>query len=295
MPIAILGPTASGKSALALAVARRIGGTVVNGDPYQALRGLAIGTGQPSEAEREGVPHLGYGALPLSARPNPSAFGHLVRGWLAEAAHPVLVTGSGLYLRGIWNQLSDLPDVPDATVAKVRGWAARLGVPALHRFLAAVDPERAAALHPNDGARVGRALALHLATGRRPTELLGGIATGLPEGWQALLVLPTREAQRDRIARRVRLQVEAGWPAEVAARVAEGHGPDLKALRPLGYREWMAGGDPADVEAAIVTATQAFAKRQVTYFRNQWPEVPTWDPDREPLGEALVRLGLSAG
>ena len=292
MPIAILGPTASGKSALALAVARRIGGTVVNGDPYQALRGLAIGTGQPSEAEREGVPHLGYGVLPLAARPNPSDFGRLVRGWLAEAAAPVLVTGSGLYLRGIWNQLSDLPEVPATTVARVRGWVDRLGVPVLHRYLAAVDSDRAAALHPNDGARVGRALARHLATGRRPTELLGGVAAGLPEGWRALLVLPTREAQRDRIARRIRAQVAAGWPAEVTACVAEGHGPDLEALRPLGYREWMAGGAPAAVEAAIVTATQAFAKRQVTFFRNQWPSVPTWDPDREPVDTALARLEL---
>lgn len=292
MPFAILGPTASGKSALALALARRLRGTVVNGDPYQALRGLEIGTGQPSEAEREGLPHLGYGVLPLSARPNPKAFGELVRGWLVEAVNPVLVTGSGLYLRGIWEQLTELPEVPEATVAQVRRWAERLGIPVLHRYLAAVDPARAGALHPRDGARVVRALALHLATGRRPSDLLSGVVRGLPPGWRALRVLPGREAQRDRIARRVRAQVAAGWPAEVAARVAEGHRADLEALRPLGYREWMAGGDPLEVETAVVTATRAFAKRQVTYFGNQWPEVPTWDPDTEPLEAAFERLGL---
>lgn len=292
MPLAILGPTASGKSALAVAVAARIGGTVVNGDPFQALAGLAVGTGQPEAAERGGVPHLGYGVLPLSARPNPKAFGALVRGWLAEAVNPVLVTGSGLYLRGIWEQLSELPDVPEATVAKVRAWGEALGTPALHRYLGAVDPARAAELHPNDTARVQRALVLHLATGRRASDLFTGVAAGVPEGWRALAVRPTREAQRARIARRVQAQVAAGWPAEVAALVTAGHGDDLEALRPLGYREWREGGDPAAVQAAIVTATQQYAKRQATFFGNQWPEVPGWDPDTEPLEAAYRKLGL---
>ncbi len=292
MPIAILGPTASGKSALAVAVAARIQGTVVNGDPFQALQGLPIGTGQPDEVERSGVPHVGYGVLPLSARPNPKEFGLLVREWLAAAVRPVLVTGSGLYLRGIWDQLSELPDVPPATVAKVRAWGESLGMPALHRYLSAVDPARAEELHPNDSARVQRALALHLATGRRPSDLFAGVAAGLPEGWRALVVQPTRESQRARVARRIRGQVEAGWPREVADLVATGHGPDLEALRPLGYREWVDGGAPARIEAEIVTATQQYAKRQATFFRNQWPEVPAWDPDAEPLDAAFQRLEL---
>jgi len=102
---AILGPTASGKSALAVEVARRIGGTVVNGDPFQAFAGLAIGTGQPSEAERGEVPHAGYGVLPLTVSVNPAGFGAQVRQSLSQTLNPVLVTGSGLYLRGIWDQL----------------------------------------------------------------------------------------------------------------------------------------------------------------------------------------------
>ena len=290
MPIALLGPTASGKSALALAVARRIGGTVVNGDPYQALAGLAIGTGQPGEAEQQGVPHLGYGVLPLSARPNPKAFGEQVRRWLSECREPVLVTGSGLYLRGIWNQLSELPPVPASVVARVRAWTATLGAPALHRFLAAVDPDRAEALHPNDTARIERALALHLATGRRPSALLPGLAPGIPDGWRALVVSPGREARRERVAARVAAQVAAGWPAEVARLLAEGHRADLDALRPLGYDAWMAGG--AQAQAAVVRDTQAYAKRQATWFRHQLPGVPEWDPDRESLDAAFERLGL---
>lgn len=290
MPIAILGPTASGKSALAVAVARRLGGTVVNGDPFQAIQGLAIGTGQPDEAERNGVPHLGYGALPLSARPNPAGFGTQVRAWLATCREPILVTGSGLYLRGIWSQLSDLPAVPESLVAKVRDWGCRLGTPALHRFLAAVDPRRASELHPNDSARVQRALALHLATGRKPSDLLTGLAPGIPEGWRALVVAPDREARRNRVAARVAAQVAAGWPDEVAGLLAAGHRADLEALRPLGYDAWMAGDPEAQVR--VVRDTQAYAKRQATWFRHQLPGLPEWDPDREPLESAFLRLGL---
>lgn len=292
MPIAILGPTASGKSAVAVAVARRVGGTVVNGDPYQAIAGLAIGTGQPDEAERGGVPHLGYGELPLSTRPNPTAFGAWVRDQLSACREPVLVTGSGLYLRGIWDQLSSMPDVPAALVDRVRRWGATLGTPALHRFLAAVDPARAADLHPNDSARVQRALAIHLASGQAPSVFLSGPATGVPAGWRALVITPGRERQRERIAARVADQVAAGWPQEVAGLVAAGHADDLKALRPLGYAAWMARGDLADIRAGVVQETQAYAKRQATWFRNQLPGAPAWDPDAEPLEAAFTRLGL---
>ena len=293
MPIAILGPTASGKSAVAVAVARCLGGTVVNGDPYQALAGLAIGTGQPEAAERGGVPHLGYGDLPLSTRPNPAAFGTWVRDQLSACREPVLVTGSGLYLRGIWNQLSDLPQVPMALVDRVRRWGSVLGMPALHRYLAAVDPARAAALHPHDSARIQRALALHLSSGQAPSSLLSGPETGIPEGWRVLVVTPGRDNRRNRVTARVAAQVWAGWPEEVRNLVAAGHGPDLIALRPLGYAAWMAGGDPETIQSVVIQETQAYAKRQATWFRNQLPEAPSWDPDVEPLEAAFIRLGLS--
>lgn len=288
--IAILGPTASGKSALAAAVARRIGGTVVNGDPFQALRGLAIGTGQPTEAEREGLPHVGYGVLPLATRLNPAAFGALVRGWLAEARNPVLVTGSGLYLRGIWDQLSDLPAVPEETVAKIRDLDRRLGTPGLHRYLAAVDPQRGGELHPNDSARVQRAMALHLATGARPSALREGRATGAPAGWQALVVAPERAARRGRVARRVAAQFEAGWREEVDRLLRAGHEADLRALRPLGYEALME--DPRTARGRIVQETQAYAKRQATWFRHQLKEVPVWDPEAESVEAAFLKLGI---
>jgi tRNA dimethylallyltransferase len=293
MPIAILGPTASGKSAVAVAVARRVGGTVVNGDPYQAIAGLAIGTGQPDTVEQGGVPHLGYGELPLSARPNPTAFGAWVRERLSTCREPVLVTGSGLYLRGIWDQLSDMPEVPAALVERVRRWGGVMSARALHRFLAAVDPARATILHPNDSARIQRALALHLSSGQAPSSFLSAPDTGIPRDWRVLVVAPGRERQRERVAARVAAQVRAGWPEEVQGLVAAGHAADLVALRPLGYSAWLAGGDPANIQVAVVQETQAYAKRQATWFRNQLPGAPTWDPDTEPLEAAFARLGLA--
>jgi tRNA dimethylallyltransferase len=291
MKIAILGPTASGKSSLAVAVARRIGGTVVNGDPFQSLQGLAIGTGQPGPQEQEGVPHRGYGLLPLSTQLNPADFGSLVRQWLIRVQQPVLVTGSGLYLRGIWEQLDALPAVPPRLVAQIRQWQLVLGAPRLHAYLAGVDPVRAGQLHPNDGARIQRALALHLATGRRPSDLLTGVPRGLPEGWRALLVLPSRACQRERIERRVRAMVELGWADEVRRVVLDGQEAALRRLRPLGYGPWLDGGPPCTIEARILQETQAYAKRQSTWFRHQLVDLPTWDPDAEILEQALEKLG----
>ncbi len=290
---AILGPTASGKSSLAVEVARRLGGAVVNGDPFQAFEGLAIGTGQPLESEQGGIPHLGYGALPLSATINPADFGASVRQTLSETANPVLVTGSGLYLRGIWNQLSELPLVPEGITERVRAWEGVLGPRTLHRYLAAVDPLRAAQIHPHDPSRIQRALALHLATGGRPSDLMGGVLRGVPEGWRALVVLPARDAMRQRVARRVAWMIGKGWEEEAHAALAAGHGADLRRLRPLGYELWLEGGDPHGVEARIVQLTQAYAKRQVTFFCNQWPEIPVWDPDGESLDVALGKLGIA--
>ncbi|MBK8794339.1 MAG: tRNA (adenosine(37)-N6)-dimethylallyltransferase MiaA [Holophaga sp.] len=289
---AILGPTASGKSQLAVEIARRLGGAVVNGDPFQAFAGIPIGTGQPLGAEQGGVPHLGYGVLPLTASLNPAEFRDKVAGWLVQHRNPVLVTGSGLYLRGIWDQLDELPPVPERWVEKVRMWGTELGSPILHRYLTAVDPVRGAQLHPNDRNRIQRALSLHLATGQRPSGLLKGIDHGVPKGWNALLVLPSRDHLRSRVARRVGAMIQAGWAEEVARAVTLGHEQDLRRLRPLGYEAWLNGGETRLIEAQITLSTQAYAKRQSTFFRNQWPEIPLWDPDSEPLSLALERLGI---
>jgi tRNA dimethylallyltransferase len=95
------------------------------------------------------------------------------------------------------------------------------------------------------------------------------------------------------VVARVTAQVRAGWREEVAGLVVAGHGPDLVALRPLGYAAWMAGGEPRVIQETVVLETQAYAKRQATWFRNQLPGVAVWDPDTEPLKAAFARLGLA--
>jgi len=147
-------------------------------------------------------------------------------------------------------------------------------------------------LHPNDRARLRRALALHLATGRRPSELLDGVRRGVPPGWRALLVLPDRDRQRRRVAARVGQMLARGWAGEAERLRRAGLEADLRRLRPLGYEILL--DHPADAAPRIIRATQAYAKRQVTFFRNQWPEVPVWDPDQDSLAAAFRRLGLDA-
>ena len=289
LKIAILGPTASGKSALAVAVAKRIGGTVINGDPFQTYKELPLGTGQPREDEQDGVTHVGYGVFPLGTKINPFILGSYVKSW-TECKNPVLVTGSGLYLRGIWGQLTDLPIVPECISFKVRNWSDTLKASVLYGFLNAIDPVRAKALHPNDRSRVRRAIALHLATGHRASQLLDGIERGVPNGWQALLVLPSPERRHYRISRRVIGMLSDGWLEEVASLRRLGLESEVRCLRPIGYEALL--DSPLEAAAGIIRETQAYAKRQSTFFRNQWPNIPVWDPDTSSLDVAFGLLNI---
>ena len=291
--LAIVGPTASGKSGIAVEIAKKNNGAIVNGDPFQAYLEIPIGTGQPGIGERQGISHHGYGEFRLSHELNPANFGQMVRGWLNAAANsgklPILVTGSGLYLRGIWDQLDEMPHVPTKTVKKMRRLCSQLGPPALHRYLNSIDPKRASQLHPNDGSRIQRALALHLATGKYPSELLTGTAREAPWGWQVILVMPSRDSLKDRIAKRVKNMLEQGWRNEVQQLINNNLMQDIRRLRPLGYDLMMEYPDPDLAEQKIVQATQAYAKRQVTWFKNQLPTAILFDPDSDILDAALMQ------
>lgn len=290
--LAIVGPTASGKSSIAVEIAKKSNGVIINGDPFQAFRDIPIGTGQPSINEQHGIPHIGYGELSLEHLLNPCSFGTLVRNWLDSAQKPdnfpILVTGSGLYLKGIWNQLDNLPDVPEKTVEKVRRLCSLLGSPALHRYLTSVDPIRASQLHPNDGSRIQRAIALHIATGTSPSDFLSGPNRIIPQNWQVLLVLPQREILRERIARRVKNMIRAGWQNEVRQIIQAGLARHIRRLHPLGYDVWLEDSNPETAEQKIIRATQAYAKRQMTWFRNQLSEsVLKLDPDDEKCPQVI--------
>jgi len=289
LKIAILGPTASGKSSLAVSVAKRINGTVVNGDPFQAYLELPLGTGQPNSVERGGVIHIGYGVMPLGTKVNPFTFCSQVADW-TQCENPVLVTGSGLYLRGIWGQLTNLPSVPERISSKVRCWSDTLKGSVLYGFLSAVDPARSKVLHPNDRYRVQRAIALYLATGLRASQLLDGIEQGVPNDWRALLVLPSPKRRQQRIASRVLQMFCDGWPEEVNNLRMAGLENEIRSLRPIGYEALL--DTPLEAIAKIIHETQAYAKRQSTFFRNQWPGIPVWDPDVSSLDAAFELLSI---
>jgi tRNA dimethylallyltransferase len=271
--LAIVGPTASGKSGAAAKIAKMIGGAVVNGDPFQAYSGIPIGTGQPTAEERMGVPHFGYGTLPLDCSLNPDSFGTIVRDWLdkARAADmtPILVTGSGLYLRGMWNQLDPMPTVPETIAKKAQHLCRQLGPPALHRYLNCADPIRASQLHPNDGSRIQRALALHLATGKPPSQFLSGVPKEIPKGWRTMLVMPHRNLLVERIEKRVKTMACNGWQEEALGIRRKGQEEHIRRIRPIGYEVWLDEPDTLAAEQKIVRDTRAYAKRQATWFNNQ--------------------------
>ena len=276
--IAILGPTASGKSKLAVAIAKKIDGIVINGDPFQAYKGLSIGTGQPNFDEQEHIPHVGYGLLQLSERINPVSFGKMVQIWM-QCQRPILVTGSGLYLR------------PNDVLCRVRCWSKFFGSSLLHNFLSIVDPIRANILHPNDSFRIERALALYLTTGCPASKLLNGIKYEVPNSWQSLLVLPSVSNRRLRVATRVTKMLSDGWIYEVESLCKMGLEAEIRRLRPIGYESLLDNKDKASIK--ILRDTQAYAKRQSTFFRNQWPNMPVWDPDKDSLRDAFKLLDIA--
>ncbi|MBL8838827.1 MAG: tRNA (adenosine(37)-N6)-dimethylallyltransferase MiaA [Alphaproteobacteria bacterium] len=283
--LVVAGPTASGKSAAALAIAHERPATVINADALQVYRDLAILTARPSEAESGAAPHRLYGVLDGA---DPCSAGRWRDMALAEiaAAHdsgrlPVLVGGTGMYLKALIEGIAPTPEVPDAIRADVRARLARDGVAALHAELAALDPAMAARLGPADAQRVSRALEVRRATGR---SLAAFQAQGTPPPGLAFMVLkliPPAEIARPVIAARCAAMIEAGALGEVRALLARGLDPALPVMKAVGVPELAAHlrgeCDRQGALARFVVATQRYAKRQRTFFRHQLPAARQWD------------------
>ncbi len=269
MKLAVLGPTASGKTKLATALAKLSGGTIINGDPFQALEGCPIGTGQPTPQDLDGQSAEGYGCFPLSTHLNPKDFGVSVNAWMKGLSETICVTGSGIYLRGIWNQFSPLPEVPLSIIKNIRERVDNLGTSHVYKELQVIDPDRANEIHPNDRARVERALALYEASGVLPSRLLSGFPLEIPENWKVIILDPPRDVLRESIRRRIEHQFSSGWPREVKSLMAQGHESDLRRLRPLGYEILMDQTDISMAQKLITIETQQYGKRQSTWFRHQ--------------------------
>jgi len=279
-PLCIAGPTAAGKSAAALAVAAALGARtrveIVSVDSALVYRGMDIGTAKPAAADRSAVPHHLIDIVEPSERYSAARFVADARAAIAairsRGATPLLVGGTMLYFKALFDGLDALPEADPRIRAELDERAARAGWPALHAELAAVDPASAARIAPNDSQRIQRALEVHLLSGRP----LSAWHTA-PSGRAPLLVsLEPRERAwlHARIGERFAAMLDAGFVDEVRALRARGDlDAALPSMRAVGYRQAWAALDAADhvdrdaLAAAATTATRQLAKRQLTWLR----------------------------
>jgi len=279
--VVILGPTASGKSALGISLAERLGGEVLVCDSTQVYRHFDIGTAKVPVAEQRGIPHH----LVDLVEPNEVFTAGEYRRRALEVLEnmhrrgkiPILTAGTGLYLRALLEGLADAPERSEELRARLRRNAARHGPEYLHRLLARLDREAAARIAPRDTQKIIRAIEMRVIAGRPVGEIHRSGRSGL-EGYNVRKIglLPARAKLYARIDARVHQMVEAGWADEVRNLVSRGVPADAKAFQFIGYSELRAqvgsGKTPADTIAQIQQATRRFAKRQITWFRKE-PDV----------------------
>ena len=279
-PPAILigGPTASGKSALALALAREFDGVIVNADSMQLYRELRVLSARPDAGDEAAAPHRLYGILPVSTRGSAGtwramAVAEIEAAW-AAGRRPIVVGGTGLYLRVLEAGIAPVPTIPDAVRAELRRAHAELGDLGLHARLAARDPEAAARLAPADTHRVLRALEVIEATGRSLSAYQAAQAPPPELPCRRILLAPPRDLLAGRIDRRCEAMLAGGAIDEVAAVLAAAPDPDLPARKAVGVPEIAAllAGElgRAAALARFQQATRRYAKRQMTWFRHQF-------------------------
>jgi tRNA dimethylallyltransferase len=274
--IIVAGPTASGKSALALALAERLGGVVINADAMQCYAELRIITARPSPADEARAPHRLYGIQPITQPMDAAKWRLLALGELAAARQaglmPILCGGTGMYLRALLRGLADIPDPGTAARDEARALLTELGPAGLHARLTAVDLTTASRLRPGDSQRLARAYEVWRGTGHglawwqaiQPEPLTGWAA-------RVILLAPPREALREAIAVRFRAMLDHGALDEV--RPLMDLDPALPGLRAHGVPELLAhlrGEASVDEAASRATAASfAYVKRQDTWFRHQ--------------------------
>jgi tRNA dimethylallyltransferase len=290
--VLIAGPTASGKSHLALDLAARHGGLVVNADSMQVYAELRVLTARPSPADEAAVAHRLYGHVPAATRYSVGRWLGDVAAVLAEARgqgrRAIIVGGTGLYFRALTEGLAAVPAIPAEVRVALRDESEGAETPALHARLASLDPEDAATIRTSDRSRIVRALEVFTATGR---SLAGwrrvAAAPPLvdPATAERMVLAPDRAVLHRRIAARAAKMLEEGALAEVAALLSLGLDKELPAMKAIGVRELtahMAGNlSREEALASIATETRHYAKRQMTWFRNQmadWPQVAAASP-----------------
>jgi tRNA dimethylallyltransferase len=286
----IAGPTCSGKSVLALALARRLGGTVINADAMQVYRELRILTARPTPADEAAVPHALYGIRPVARAGDVAWWRTAALAALEDApGMPILCGGTGLYFRSLVHGLADIPPPDQAARADARALLQSIGAPALHARLRQVDPQTAGSLQPADSQRVARAWEVFCSTGRGLAEWQSQPHAPLA-GWRftAIRLDPPRETLRAAITSRFAAMLQAGALAEVAALLDQRLDPALPGMRAHGVPELSAHlrGETSLDEAAAraIAATGRYTKRQRTWLRHH----ALADPSRTHIIHARI-------
>lgn len=297
--IVLVGATGTGKSGVALDWARCHPVEIVNADASQVYRGMDIGTATPTAAERAEIPHHLFSIVdpddPLDAGRYVELAQPVIDGILSRGHLPLIVGGTGLYVKALLHGLAEIPEVPAAVRRSVQEELAREGTAALHSALVVVDPEAAGRISPNDSQRITRALEVFRHTGTPISQFQQrhGFSGRQREALLLGLEVP-REGHRELLAQRVDEMFARGFVAEVEELLARGWSPTLRSFKALGYRAVMkllAGQvTAAQARAHILTHHARYAKRQRTWFGKM--EGILWlSPDDVAPGEAaLVRF-----
>ena len=285
----IAGPTASGKSALAIRLAKARNGVVINADSMQVYAPLRILTARPTIDEEAEVPHALFGHVAPDVNYSVAAWlrdaGAVLARCHAQGQLPIFVGGTGLYFRALLDGLSDIPAIPDDIRARVRALAQEISPQALHQRLAACDPEAASSLRPSDPQRICRALEVFEATGQSIRSFQGprhGALLSLDQTVPVFLA-PDRAVLRTRIDARFEAMMAEGALAEVEALQALALDPALPVMRAHGVPGLLAAlrGEVSFEEAMVKgkADTRHYARRQHTWFRHQLPDFPWISPD----------------
>jgi tRNA dimethylallyltransferase len=298
--LALVGPTAVGKTELALRIAERLGGEIVSMDSRQVYRGLDIGTAKPTGEQCRRVPHHGLDLVEPGERFSAGRFAREARRWIAgiraRGKVPILEGGTGFFLRALMEPLFDEPPMPVAARERLRVYLADRPAAELRRWLDVLDPKSAGALGRGGGRqRMARALEVVLLTGRplpwwqrhRPPAV-----KGLPV-MVFVLSLP-RDRLYARINARVRAMLDAGLLDEVRELLHSGHHPHEPGMSAVGYAEMAAclRGELAleDAVDAVQRATRRYARRQLTWFRNQLPDSAVWLDGMRPADDLVEEV-----
>lgn len=276
--VAVIGPTASGKSSLAVRLAQRFAGEVVACDSTQLYRGFDIGTAQPSAAERRAVPHHLLDVLDPGEPATAGGYRQMAVSVLDDlcrrARLPIFTVGTGLYLRALLEGLAEAPPRSEELRERLRETAQAHPPGYLHRILARLDPEAAARIAPADEQKLIRALEICLLA-KRPLSVVHREGRTPLAGWRAVKIglAPNREALSARIHARLEAMLERGWIEEVRLLLAAGLPADAKPFDFIGYRELRAYLEgKLTLQAAkdsIALSTRHYAKRQMTWFRKE--------------------------